>query len=68
MRYREYQPCLAEHTHTLVGRAGASLALSGAPVCGMPRLPEGSRRDTGGGLRDDMSMSMFISTHNIPSE
>ena len=30
-----------------------SLALSGAPDCGVRRLPEGSRRDTGGGLRDD---------------
>jgi len=26
----------------------SSLALSGAPVCGSEKLPEGSRRDTGG--------------------
>jgi len=33
----------------------SSLALSGAPVGGSSKLPEGSRRDTGGGLRDVIS-------------
>jgi len=38
-------------THTHIHwweEQASSLALSGAPVCGMGRLPEGSRRDTGG--------------------
>jgi len=44
-------------THTRwCGEQASSLALSGAPVCGSPKLPEGSRRDTGGGLRDVLEM------------
>jgi len=36
-------------THTRwCGEQASSLALSRAPVCGSPKLPEGSRRDTGG--------------------
>jgi len=35
----------------------SSLALSGAPVCGMRRLPEGSRRDTGG---VSVTVSMYV--------
>ena len=38
------------NTHTRWCRKQASsLALSGAPVCGFIKLPEGGRRDTGGG-------------------
>ena len=47
-RYRESQPRLAEHTHAGAGSRRLALALSGAPVCGSEKLPEGSRRDTGG--------------------
>ena len=36
------------HTHAGRKKQASSLALSRAPVCGMRRLPEGSRRDTGG--------------------
>jgi len=35
----------------------SSLALSRAPAGGVRRLPEGSRRDTGGGLRDVYTVS-----------
>ena len=38
------------------GKQASSLALSRAPVCGSEKLPEGRRRDTGGGLRDDIHM------------
>jgi len=46
------------HTHAGAGSRRPSLALSGAPVCGSEELPEGSRRDTGGGLRDVSSLSV----------
>jgi len=42
-------------THTRwCGAQASSLALSSAPACGLPKLPEGSRRDTGGGLRGEI--------------
>jgi len=51
------QPRLAEHTHTPVHEyRHLARAPTGAPVCGVRKLPEGGRRDTagntGGGLRD----------------
>jgi len=36
------------HTHAGEKEQTSSLALFRAPVCGMRRLPEGSRKDTGG--------------------
>jgi len=47
--WRPKQPRLEEHTHTRWWEEQASsLVLSGAPVCGVRRLPERSRRDTDG--------------------
>jgi len=44
------------HTHThRRGEQASSLALTFALVCGSPKQPERSRRDTGGGLRDGVS-------------
>jgi len=56
-RYRVTAASSGTHTHTLVHEyRRLARALSGAPVCGIRKLPEGGHRDTGGdtggGLRD----------------
>jgi len=60
-------------THTRgCGEQASRLALSGAPVCGSQKVPEGSRRDTGGGLRDvllsESEMYIYIFFGLTPEE
>jgi len=52
LRHRGAAASSGTHTNTLVHEyRRLARALSGAPVCGIRKLPEGGHRDTGG-LRD----------------
>ena len=72
IRYRATSASSGTHTHTLVHEyRRLALALTGAPVCGSRKLPEGGRRDTagntGGGLRDSIRSPTSIGGKAGPS-